>query len=91
MRRCTLPPLIRQAIEGNQIRLVWNGGEWLLTEAMIPAQQNTPAKVETWANNWLASNVTTCQVVVHVFSLGPLAWTVWCADLGVSVPAEWWL
>ena len=63
---------------------------WTLTEAMIPAQQNTPAKVEAWANNWLAANVTECQVLIHVFSLAPLKMTVWTGTLGALVPVDWW-
>jgi hypothetical protein len=41
-------------------------------------------------NNWLPANITGYQCRVHVFALTPMQVTVWCADLGVPVPANWW-
>lgn len=78
-------------ITSTSITVVSGGTTKTLTYASIPATNNTVAKVETYANTWLAANVPECQAVVHVFVLSPLSLTVSCWNIGAAIPASWWL
>lgn len=57
----------------------------------LPATQDTPAKAETFINTWCAANISDYQMVVHVFSISPVQLTVWTGNLGVTIPANWWV
>lgn len=51
---------------------------------------NTPQLAEDAANKWLAANMETEQVRVHVFSLDPLIVTCIVANKDVIIPDDWW-
>lgn len=57
----------------------------------IPASNNTVAKVQAFANTWLAANVVGFQAQVHVFSLSPFRVIVTTANLGETIRPNWWL
>ena len=58
----------------------------------IPPNQNTIAKIETYINNvWIPTNVSGFQMQVHIFSRSPLRLTVFTANLGIAIPANWWM
>lgn len=85
-------PAIRQvSIQSDKISFDSVGVTKTLTYASMPASQNTIAKVESFINSWLASNVNSCQMVCHIFSINPVKATIYTANLGDSIPANWWV
>ena len=75
----------------NGIRIVSAKGTFEFTEADIPANvRNKPiATIEAWANTFLAQTQPDYFAVVHIFSLSPLAITVYTGD--TAPPANWWI
>jgi len=87
-----MPPIRFVRIDSNSVVFQDHRGVTrTLTYTSLPSQQNTIAKAEAWVNNWLASNISGYQMAVHVFSRSPLRLTVYCADLGEVIPANWWV
>jgi hypothetical protein len=78
-------------IEGDRFSFAdHRGATKVFLYSSLPGSANTIAKAETFANNWLASNVDGYQMRVHVFSLNPLRITIGTWDLGLDIPANWW-
>lgn len=73
------------------IRLTDRAGVHVLQKSDIPQSENTIAKVELFANAWLAQNVTGYQARVHVVSLVPFNVFLGTWDLGAVIPANWWI
>jgi hypothetical protein len=64
-----------------------------LLVSQIPSTQNTVAKVETWLNGtWIPANadLTSYQMVAHVFSISPFSATIYVANIGATIPSNWW-
>ncbi len=63
-----------------------------LAVSAIPSIHNTSTLAEVWINSaWVATNVAGYQMQVHLFSLSPFSCNVWFGNLGVPIPANWWL
>ena len=85
-----MPP-VRSIDLTDGLRLIDSTGTKVITAATIPAQQDTIAKAEGWCNTWLAGQISGYQAVVHVFALSPLRLTIYTAELGRTIPANWWV
>lgn len=66
-------------------------GQKVLLKSQAPANVNSIAKWETFANDWAATNIPDYQVRVHITSLTPLRGTIGTWNLGDTIPVNWWL
>jgi hypothetical protein len=87
-------PAIRSVLcqSGSFVVADQGGVSRIVTTAMIPGPDNTPALVATWINTvWVPANITGCQLIVHVFTIAPLTVAVWTGNIGVTPPSgSWW-
>jgi len=61
-------------------------------EAQLRRPNQTIAKVEAWAQNYLEDNWPTPgeTVLVHVFSIVPLRFTITVLSVGIIPDPDWW-
>lgn len=85
-----MPSVKSIQFNSTQLVIIDKDGTKTLLASQIPSSQNSVAKVETWINTWLAQNISGYQVLVHVFSITPLSFTVGTWELGMTPQANWW-
>ena len=85
-----MPPVRSIQLSSTRLTVIDKAGTKTLLATSVPSTQNTPEKIETWVNTWLAANLVDYQARVHVFSLSPLLWTIGTWNAGLAIPANWW-
>lgn len=91
-----MPP-IRKINCGNELRFTDQKGiEYKFDFSDVPmgviADKNPINKLEQHLNNNILPNITKgqYQMRVHVFSVSPLNLTVCAANIGETIPDNWW-
>lgn len=84
-----MPPIRSIAIGADSVTINGVRGTRTFLASDIPPG-STIAQAETFANTWLTNNILEAKVMVHVFSLSPLLWTIGTFNLGIAIPANWW-
>jgi hypothetical protein len=85
-----MPAIRSLQVNSDSITFVDDKGTHTFLASDIPQSSNTPSKVETFVNNWLAANITDYQIAVHVISVNPLNASIYTADFGATIPSNWW-
>jgi hypothetical protein len=90
-----VPPIRSVSIGDNTFSIADRnpGGIRTLQRSDVPSGNTTIAQIENWIHTvWVPANIEGYQLRVHIFSLGPpVRWTVWTGNLGVAIPATWWV
>lgn len=87
-----MPPVRSLRIDPDALRLDDGPqGKRVFPWSNLPSNPRTADAVETVVTNWLRQSADgVYQVAVHVFSVDPLRLTVLTANLGETIPANWW-
>lgn len=88
-----MPP-IRKIEVGSSLKFIdADNVEYVFMSSDIPQGLTTVQEVEDHINNvWLPPILNgEYQMQAHVFSLSPFVITVFSANLGVNIPANWWI
>jgi len=87
-----MPPVRSIRIDTDALRLEdGSQGARVFPWSNLPTNPHTIYAAETAVTNWLRQSADGhYQVAVHVFSLDPLRLTVLTANVGETIPANWW-
>ena len=78
--------------ENNKLIVFDQDGSYEFDAGDIPNDANTVQKLEDYLNNeWLPTVAGDYQIKVHIFSVSPLTLTAFTADIGESIPENWWV
>lgn len=87
-----MPPIRAIRLEADALHLD-DGvqGARVFPWSTLPTNPRTVAGVESAVTAWLRQSADGAyQVAVHCFSVDPLHLTIYTANLGEPIPADWW-
>ena len=86
-----MPAIKSVSFDKNILQVIDRKTVYSFDSSQVP-KGSTISSLETYLNTvWLpAHSSKDYQIQVHIFSVSPLSLTAYTADLGETIPSNWW-